>query len=149
MVTKQVSEFTKYERARILGARALQVSMDAPLLIKIDEEELEGMNYDPLKIAEKELDSGVLPITIRRPMPQKHERPLEKLKIEKEREEKEKEQKAKEEKEKEQKEQDEKSKKREEREEKEIAQEGEIMEIVVEDDEDFSETESGSSAEME
>jgi DNA-directed RNA polymerase subunit K/omega len=152
MVTKQVSEFTKYERARILGARALQVSMDAPLLIKISDEDLEGMNYDPLRIAEKELDSGVLPITIRRPMPQKHKRPLEKLRIEKEKADKEKaekELKAKEDKEKEQKEHDEKSKKREEREEKEIAQEGEIMEMVVEDEEDFTETESGSSAEAE
>jgi len=30
-----LKDFTKYEIARILGARALQVSMDAPLLIKI------------------------------------------------------------------------------------------------------------------
>lgn len=80
MVEKQ--EFTKYERARILGARGLQVSMDAPLLVKISKDELIAMNYDPLKIAEQELDSGVLPITINRPMPDKaNEEEIKKIKI--------------------------------------------------------------------
>lgn len=63
--------FTKYEIARILGARALQIAMDAPLLVKIEESELKAMRYDALKIAEKELKSGALPITINRPLPQK------------------------------------------------------------------------------
>jgi len=75
-------EFSKYERARILGARSLQLSMDAPLLIKIEGEELENLNYDPLKIAQKELDSGVLPITINKPMPLKRDEKLKELKIE-------------------------------------------------------------------
>jgi hypothetical protein len=56
--------------------------MDAPLLAKMSEEELNGVNYDPLRIAEKELDSGVLPISVNRPMPEKREEPLEKIKIE-------------------------------------------------------------------
>ena len=60
-------EFSKYERARIIGARGLQVSMDAPLLLEMDEKSLEEINYDPLKIAEKELDSGVLPISVNKP----------------------------------------------------------------------------------
>ena len=82
-------EFSKYERARILGARSLQISMDAPLLIKMDGEELENLNYDPLKIAMRELDSGVLPITVNRPMPLKRDEKLKELKIEElEREEK-------------------------------------------------------------
>jgi len=75
-------EFSKYERARIIGARGLQISMDAPLLTKMDEEELNGVNYDPLRIAEKELDDGVLPISVNRPMPGRKEEPLEKIKIE-------------------------------------------------------------------
>ena len=75
-------KFSKYERARIIGARGLQISMDAPLLVDMTEEELEGANYDPLRIAEKELDSGVLPISVNRPMPEKRELPLEKIKIE-------------------------------------------------------------------
>jgi DNA-directed RNA polymerase subunit K/omega len=75
-------EFSKYERARIIGARGLQISMDAPLLTDIKEEELEGINYDPLRIAEKELDSGVLPISVNKPMPEKKEEALEKIKVE-------------------------------------------------------------------
>jgi DNA-directed RNA polymerase subunit K len=66
-----MEKFTKYETARILGARALQIAMNAPLLMDIKKEQLEEMNYDPLKIAEMEFNGGVLPITVRRPMPQK------------------------------------------------------------------------------
>ena len=78
----EVKEFSKYERARIIGARGLQISMDAPLLTDMSEEELEGANYDPLRIAEKELDSGVLPISVNKPMPQRKEEALENIKVE-------------------------------------------------------------------
>jgi len=73
-------QFTKYEAARILGARALQISMNAPLLIKIGEEDLEKINYDALKIAEVELNSEILPISIKRPFPQKKEEKLRRIK---------------------------------------------------------------------
>ena len=69
-------QFTKYETARILGARALQISMNAPLLIKIEKEDLEKINYDALKIAEVELNSDILPISIKRPFPLKREEKL-------------------------------------------------------------------------
>ncbi|MBU4086331.1 MAG: DNA-directed RNA polymerase subunit K [Nanoarchaeota archaeon] len=68
--------FTKYEVARILGARALQISMDAPLLIKIEKEELERIRYDPIRIAELELNGEVLPITVKRPLPKRVESKL-------------------------------------------------------------------------
>lgn len=69
---KQTKEqFTKYEIARIIGARALQIAMDAPLLLKIPQEDLEEMKYEALKIAEREFEEGVLPITIHRPIPKK------------------------------------------------------------------------------
>lgn len=55
---------TKYERARIIGARALQISMSAPILL----DELPD-SKDPIQIAEKELELGLLPITIRRKLP--------------------------------------------------------------------------------
>ena len=70
-------EFTKYERARILGARGLQIAMNAPLLIKIKEDDLEKINFDALKIAEIELDSGILPISVKRPLPTKNKKELE------------------------------------------------------------------------
>jgi DNA-directed RNA polymerase subunit K/omega len=68
--------FTKYETARILGARAWQISMNAPLLIKIEKEDLEKVNYDALKIAEIELNSDILPISVKRPFPLKKEEKL-------------------------------------------------------------------------
>ncbi|MGV8131499.1 MAG: DNA-directed RNA polymerase subunit K [Candidatus Pacearchaeota archaeon] len=67
----QNHEFTRFEIARILGARALQISMDAPLLISLTDKELNEMHFDALKIAAKEFYSGVLPISVRRPMPTK------------------------------------------------------------------------------
>jgi len=75
-----MSGFTKYETARILGARALQIAMNAPLLIKIEKEDLEKINYDALKIAEIELNSDILPISIKRPFPQKKEDKLKRIK---------------------------------------------------------------------
>lgn len=55
---------TKYERARILGARALQISKNAPILVEFDKS-----IWDPLKIAEKELQEGKIPFIIRRYLP--------------------------------------------------------------------------------
>mgnify|MGYP000128959407 CR=1 FL=1 len=73
--------FSKYERARIIGARGLQISMDAPLLVDVSESELDALNFDPLKIAEKELDSGVLPISVNKPMPERKGEAIENIKI--------------------------------------------------------------------
>tara|TARA_Y100000034_G_C6706347_1_gene311777 strand:- start:9 stop:209 length:201 start_codon:yes stop_codon:yes gene_type:complete len=64
-------EYNKYERARIIGSRALQIAMGAPLLLKMTEKGLEKVKYNPIEIAKKEFDKGVLPITINRPMPRK------------------------------------------------------------------------------
>ena len=64
-------EYTKYERARIIGARALQISMGAPLLMKLDDKALERVKFNPIEIAKKEFNGGFLPITIKRPMPRK------------------------------------------------------------------------------
>ncbi len=83
MSTIKQGEFTRYEIARIVGARALQVSMDAPILIKISEEELDKINYDPIKIAEKEFNAGALPITVVRPSPKKRDGKLQAVREEK------------------------------------------------------------------
>ena len=108
-------EFSKYETARILGARALQIAMNAPLLIKITQEDLEKIKFDALKIAEVEFESGILPISIKRPFPEKKDAELKKAKEKKvndsEKEEIEKE------------------------EEEESAKEGEIMELATPADE--------------
>ena len=70
-MTKQEQNFTKYEIARIIGARALQIAMDAPMLLKISEEELKAIKYDALEIAELEFKANVLPIDIHRPQPRR------------------------------------------------------------------------------
>jgi len=57
------SYLTKYERARVLGTRALQISMNAPVMV-----DLEG-ETDPLRIAQKELRERKIPIVIRRYLP--------------------------------------------------------------------------------
>lgn len=62
-------KYTKYEKARIIGARALQLSMGAPFLFKLSKKGLEKINYNPVDIAKKEFDKGILPITIKRPLP--------------------------------------------------------------------------------
>jgi DNA-directed RNA polymerase subunit K/omega len=55
---------TKYEKSRIVGARALQISLGAPILIQIPREAT-----DPISMAEFELKALALPITIRRKLP--------------------------------------------------------------------------------
>ena len=49
----------RYEKARIIGARALQVAYGAPVLIDTDQTE-------PILIAAEEYDDTVLPFTVRR-----------------------------------------------------------------------------------
>mgnify|MGYP001571123328 CR=1 FL=1 len=58
---------TKYEKARMIGSRALQLSMGAPFLVKLSPEDLVKMRYDPMEIALLEYEQGVLPITVKRP----------------------------------------------------------------------------------
>lgn len=59
---------TRFETARVLGARALQISMGAPVLADPDEEEGADLS-DPLLISQKEIEAGLLPIMIRRFLP--------------------------------------------------------------------------------
>ncbi|WFD24085.1 subunit common to RNA polymerases I, II, and III [Malassezia equina] len=54
---------TKYEKARILGTRALQISMNAPVLVPTEGE------MDPLAIAQKELAAKKIPLLVRRYLP--------------------------------------------------------------------------------
>ena len=51
---------TRFERARVLGTRARHISNNSTPLVDTQGE------TDPLKIAKKELEAGVLPLTVRR-----------------------------------------------------------------------------------
>jgi len=55
---------TRFERARIMGARALQLSLGAPTFISIPKTALNSLD-----IALEELDQRVIPIVIRRVLP--------------------------------------------------------------------------------
>lgn len=68
---KEEIRYTKYEIARIIGARALQISMGAPLLLDLKEGDFEKLKYNPIEIAKLEFKEGILPITIKRPLPSK------------------------------------------------------------------------------
>ena len=53
--------FTRFERARVIGARGLQIALGAPVLIKIPEDMV-----DPIEIAMTEYREGMIPITVKR-----------------------------------------------------------------------------------
>jgi DNA-directed RNA polymerase subunit K/omega len=57
-------KLTRFERARVVGARALQISMGAPVLLDVP-----GTIKSPIDLAELELQEGALPISIRRALP--------------------------------------------------------------------------------
>ena len=58
-------KLTRFERARIVGARALQVSLGAPILVQLPV----GVS-DPIDISIEELNERVLPMTVRRTLPE-------------------------------------------------------------------------------
>ncbi len=64
-----MEEYTKYEKARIIGARALQIAMGAPFLMKLAKKDLERLKYNTLEIAKLEFEKDLLPITIKRLKP--------------------------------------------------------------------------------
>ncbi len=57
-VIEDTGEYTKYEVARILGARALQLAMGAPPLVR------PRGTKSPIELATKEFEKGVIPITV-------------------------------------------------------------------------------------
>jgi DNA-directed RNA polymerase subunit K len=52
-------KYTRFEKARIIGARALQITMGAPILVKLSKDLI-----DPIKIATMEFEKNVIPITV-------------------------------------------------------------------------------------
>lgn len=55
-----IREYTRFEKARIIGARSIQISMGAPTMLK-----REGKGpIDPVDVAIEEFEEGVIPITV-------------------------------------------------------------------------------------
>jgi DNA-directed RNA polymerase subunit K len=63
MATKSTS-YTRFEKARIVGARALQIGMGAPVLVKHDH-----TLQNPVELALQEFDADLIPITVKRSVP--------------------------------------------------------------------------------
>ena len=61
-----IDRLTRFEVARLLGSRALQISLGAPVLTKTEE-------IDPKKVAKVEFKQKIIPITIKRKLPSAHE----------------------------------------------------------------------------
>ncbi|UCE45080.1 MAG: DNA-directed RNA polymerase subunit K [Methanobacteriota archaeon] len=53
--------YTRFERARIVGARALQISMGAPILVDVPDDLI-----DPIEISIMEYNEDVIPMTVKR-----------------------------------------------------------------------------------
>ncbi len=64
-----MEEYTKYEKARIVGARTLQIAMGAPVLVKVPSDLV-----DSIDIAKYELEQGATPLSVVRPKPRKIEK---------------------------------------------------------------------------
>jgi DNA-directed RNA polymerase subunit K len=58
---RMMDEHTRYEKARIISARALQIAQGAPILIRIPKD-----LTDPKEIAKIEWSAGVIPIGIKK-----------------------------------------------------------------------------------
>lgn len=58
------NRFTRFEVARIISARTLQVSLGAPILVQVKQD-----RFDPLGIAEEEFKENKIPMTIKRTLP--------------------------------------------------------------------------------
>ncbi len=57
---------TSYEKARMIGARALQLSQGATSKLKLSQEDLEKIKFNPIEIAKLEFEQNVIPIGIKR-----------------------------------------------------------------------------------
>lgn len=55
-------EFTRFEVSRLVGARSLQISLGAPVLVKTDK-------TSPIEMAKEEFKEQIIPITIKRTLP--------------------------------------------------------------------------------
>lgn len=58
------NRLTRFEVARIISARALQIALGAPILVKVKQKK-----FDPIGLAEEEFKECRIPMTIKRTLP--------------------------------------------------------------------------------
>ncbi len=59
-------KYTRFEKARLIGARALQIAQGAPFLIELKEKDLEAIRFNPIEIAKMEFEKGIIPMDVKR-----------------------------------------------------------------------------------
>lgn len=65
MTAKKIElELTKYERARLIGARALQLALGAPPLLEVSKIAKKDAYVSPIELAVAELDAGIIPLQV-------------------------------------------------------------------------------------
>ncbi|MBT3408952.1 DNA-directed RNA polymerase subunit K [Candidatus Woesearchaeota archaeon] len=65
------TKLTKYEKTKIISARALAISEGAVPKVELTEEDLKRINYSPVKIALLEFEKDVIPIIIEKTWPER------------------------------------------------------------------------------
>lgn len=62
-------KYTRFEKARLIGARALQIAQGAPFMVDLSPKDLEAIRFNPIEIAKLEFEKGVIPMDIKRSVP--------------------------------------------------------------------------------
>lgn len=62
-------KYTRFEKTRLIGARALQIAMGAPFHVDLSEKDLEAIRFNPIEIAKLEFEKGLIPMDIKRTGP--------------------------------------------------------------------------------
>jgi len=71
-----MEKYSRFEKARMIGSRALQIGMGAKPLVELKEKDLKKIKYNPIEIAKMEFNKGLIPIEVKRPLPER-EKPKE------------------------------------------------------------------------
>ncbi|MFP4118800.1 MAG: DNA-directed RNA polymerase subunit K [Candidatus Woesearchaeota archaeon] len=62
-------DYTRFEKARMIGSRALQISQGAEPKVKLTKADYERIKYNPVEIAKMEFEKGVIPLSVKRNIP--------------------------------------------------------------------------------
>ena len=69
LIDMKLEKFTSYEKARMIGSRALQIAQGAKPLIKLTKKRIEELQFNPIEIAKLEFEAGKVPLSIKRELP--------------------------------------------------------------------------------
>lgn len=68
-INMEEGTYTSYEKARMIGSRALQIAQGAQPLIKLTKKQYKELHFNPIEIAKKEFKAGKVPLSVKRSLP--------------------------------------------------------------------------------